>query len=130
LDLVLDQGQPLVLELNARPTATLELYEERLPAGGFMSHWLACEGELPTVVETDTIRATAIVYSIEDTTIGAVEWPHWATDRPPESSKIRASEPLCSVHVATRDRAAVTGLLSVRRADIRARINQSARDAA
>lgn len=130
LDFVLDNGQPLMLELNARPTATLELYDQQLEAGGFMSHWLACNGELPTLVGSEVVHATAVLYGSEDMTIGGIEWPSWTADRPVAGTRIRASEPLCSVHVATRDRAAVTGLLHVRCADIRARISQSARDAA
>lgn len=130
LDFVLDQGEPCVLELNARPTATLELYESNLPAGGLVSHLLACSDELPTVVRSDRIHATAIVHSDQDMQIGAVDWPEWTSDRPVTGTRIPARAPVCSVYADGHDRVAVYAALHARRADVRVRIDAAVRDAA
>ena len=43
-DAPLSDRHPLLLELNARPTATLELHAERLPGGAVYCHLEACDG--------------------------------------------------------------------------------------
>lgn len=111
LDFVLHRGQPLLLELNARPTATLELYERVLPGGGLRCHIDACDGALQTPRTPAQVQGLQIVYARRDLQIGAVGWPSWVSDRPTAGSRVASHEPLCSVHASGTDSGAVAARL-------------------
>ena len=111
LDFVLHRGQPLLLELNARPPASLELYESALPEGGLRAHMAACQGRLPAAGAISP-RGLQIVYARRSCITGEIGWPRWASDRPAPGSRIDAGQPLCSVHAAADSMQAVAHLLA------------------
>ena len=100
LDFILDgEGEPSVLEVNPRPTATIDLYDEDFDSGLLALHLRACRGELPDTHRTPASRAHAIVYAAEALRIPAgTLWPQWCTDIPEGGSVIPAGAPVCSVH--------------------------------
>ncbi len=93
---------PLLLELNARPTATLELHPERLPGGAVHCHLAACDGRPPSM----PIDATAprgfhgyrVLYAPHPVRVTRRDWPAWCRDRPVPGSHIAAGEPICCVY--------------------------------
>ena len=105
LDFILDAGgEPQVLEVNPRPTATIDLYDADFADGLFAVHLRACRGELPEYAPTpraaaDRSRAHAIVYATVAMRVPhEMSWPSWCTDIPLGGSFIAAGSPLCSVH--------------------------------
>ena len=101
LDFILDADDlPHVLEINPRPTATIDLYDADFPAGLLALHLRACHGELPQLLPSQhRSRAHAIVYAAENLVVPAgVKWPGWCTDIPARGFFIAAGAPVCSVH--------------------------------
>jgi predicted ATP-grasp superfamily ATP-dependent carboligase len=100
LDFILDAAEePQVLEINPRPTATLDLYDANFADGLFAVHVRACGGELPQVPGLAPARAHAIVYATDAMRVpDDMQWPAWCTDIPENGSFIAGGAPLCSVH--------------------------------
>jgi predicted ATP-grasp superfamily ATP-dependent carboligase len=100
LDFILDaDGVPCVLEINPRPTATLDLYDAEVPGGLLAVHLRACRGELPAPWQPQHSRAHAIVYATEALRVPShIRWPAWCTDIPECGSVVPAGAPVCSVH--------------------------------
>lgn len=99
LDFLLEQDRLSVLELNPRPTATLELYDPDWNSGLFDRHLRACAGELPaTVPAPGAARASTIVTAPRDWSPGpAFAFPAWCRDLPTPGTAFRAGDPLCTV---------------------------------
>jgi predicted ATP-grasp superfamily ATP-dependent carboligase len=100
-DFLVDGADFRLLEINTRPSATLEIFEppeESL----FALHVAACEGALISMPPALAgAAASAIVYAREDiASFPALAWPDWAADRPRVGSKVGADEPLCTVNAA------------------------------
>jgi len=117
LDFILCGETPYVLELNPRPTATLDLYDAFIPGGLFLRHLLACTGSLETdFVPSLRPRAHAIVYAARAWRVPeAFAWPQWVTDIPAAGSTIAMGAPVCTVHAqGTSTRSARTLALSRR----------------
>lgn len=126
-DFLLDGATFLLLEINPRPGATLDIFE---PDEGslFALHVDACRGTLPDRPPSYmAAKAGAILYA--DKTIAAVpafDWPDWTADRPPAGSCVPADTPLCTVmasassaafarqRVAERSRRLLAGLDTAR----------------
>jgi len=105
LDFLLQGERWLALEVNPRPTATMELYDQDYPRGLFDWHLRACGGELPDCVPPPrAVRAHAVVY-----VPGAVRmpagfaFPRWCRDLPYPGARLAPGDPLCTVHAAARD---------------------------
>jgi len=100
LDFILDAGgEPYVLEMNPRPTATIDLYEAEFAQGLLALHLRACRGELPEIRQAQRSRAHAIVYAAQALRVPArMRWPQWCTDIPEGGSLVPAGAPVCSVH--------------------------------
>lgn len=98
LDFVMDGEQPLLLDINARPPATLELYETALPCGGWHTHLDACQGELPNDVVVNGMRGMQVLYCEHARSLMSIEWPQWVSDRPEVGTVVYQDMPLCTVH--------------------------------
>jgi predicted ATP-grasp superfamily ATP-dependent carboligase len=100
LDFILDAGgEPHILEINPRPTATIDLYEADFAQGLLAYHLRACRGELPDIRQPHRPRAHAIVYAAQALRVPArMPWPQWCTDIPESGSVVPAGAPVCSVH--------------------------------
>lgn len=93
-------GRVLVLDINARPPASLELHER---AGSlFERHLLGVAGRLaePPWAVFHSVRAQAVLYAPSALRTPALDWPAWASDRPPPGLAVAPGEPLCTVHAA------------------------------
>lgn len=114
LDFVIRQGEPLLLELNARPPATLELYESCLPGGGFASHLEACRGRLPSRLSPDPVRGIRVLYARRSLSLADIDWPAWTRDRPAPGTQIVIDQPFCTVHAEGGDIESVEATLRQR----------------
>jgi uncharacterized protein len=100
LDFVLNADGVFVLDLNPRPTATLELYEHQLSDGWVKHHIQACQGVLPVIpIVGSAVRyGHQIVYAPQTIEIPIpVTWPAWVKDRPSAGARIAEGQPLCSL---------------------------------
>ena len=117
LDFILDaDGEPRVLEINPRPTATIDLYDADFEGALLALHLRACRGELPQIQRPDGSRAHAIVYAANALRVpSAMNWPQWCTDIPGSGSLIPAGAPLCSVHAQAASSTRAREMAMVRR---------------
>ncbi len=115
LDFILDDDEPYVLEINPRPTATIDLYDADIEGGLLALHLQACRGELPEIQQSDRSRAHAIVYATDALRVPAgMHWPEWCTDIPESGSLIPAGAPICSVHAHAASSAQTRDMAMVR----------------
>lgn len=103
LDFVVGADGPLLLDVNPRPPASLELYERDLPHGGLRCHLAACDGDLPDTPRLSAVRGLRIVYARRDLNPRPAAWPRGIQDRPVAGTRVGAHEPLCSVHATGPD---------------------------
>jgi len=116
LDFLLDGTEPCVLEINPRPTATIDLYDADFENGLLALHLRACRGELPDIRRPDRSRAHAIVYAPAAFRVPArMRWPEWCTDIPEGGSLVPAGAPICSVHTMAGSSAQARNLVMARR---------------
>lgn len=100
LDFMITDNAYQVLEVNPRPTATIDLHDEDFPDGLFHLHLQACHGTLPThLPESNEVRAHAVVYTRNALTIPAwFRFPDWCSDLPEAGSHFSQPGPVCMVH--------------------------------
>ncbi|MGE5231797.1 MAG: ATP-grasp domain-containing protein [Deltaproteobacteria bacterium] len=117
IDFLLREEECLVLEVNPRPTATLDLYDEDYPGGLFAAHLRACRGELPRQpAPMRAVRAHAVVYAAAPGRVGiGFAFASWCRDLPHPGARFAAGDPICTVHAAARDAAGAITRLRRRR---------------
>lgn len=126
LDFILSRGQPRIIELNPRPSASFELYDPDFAEGLVALHIRACRGELPARLLPEwpepqsIVRALRVIYAPQAITVPTArdwrqEWPIWCSDRPYPGAHIPTGAPLCTVHAQGRTTSSVCKLLKVRR---------------
>ncbi len=99
-DFLIEGDTPYLLEVNPRPGATLDIFDD---IGGnlFRAHVEAGLGnelwqtrDLPTAQS----RASAILYADQGPlAAGDIDWPDWAADRPAPGTPIAAETPIATV---------------------------------
>ncbi|MES9970941.1 MAG: ATP-grasp domain-containing protein [Candidatus Thiodiazotropha sp.] len=101
LDFVHNDAGIFVIDINPRPTATLELYEHLTADGWIKHHIQACRGELPVAptISSALLHGHQILYASKAIEISAnVVWPQWAKDRPLTGTRIEQGQPICSLY--------------------------------
>jgi predicted ATP-grasp superfamily ATP-dependent carboligase len=128
LDFILAGDAPCVLELNPRPTATLDLHDDAIPGGLFAQHLSACAGRLEVgAVPRDSSRAHAIVYAACAWRVPqAFDWSQWVTDIPVGGSLIAAAAPVCTVHAQGESMRAARELVLARHEQMQAQLWRAA----
>jgi predicted ATP-grasp superfamily ATP-dependent carboligase len=115
-DFVLRRGRPVVLEVNPRYCASMELIDRASGASLFGLHLAACRGELlPPVALGPGVWGKVIVYATR--TVAAPDTTAWLDegirDVPHPGEVIRAEHPICTVLASgptrARCRAALDG---------------------
>lgn len=114
---------PLLLELNMRPPATLELHEGPGVRSGLSTHLAADAGVLPGFADAlhpstgaTAVRGMRVLYAQEALAVPAFDWPCWCSDRPPAGTVVPAGAPLCTVQAGGVREADVQALLDSRAA--------------
>jgi len=103
VDFVLAGCEPIAIEINPRPTATFELYDDDVPEGLVHWHLLSFERPVPELAERlgrerAPCRALGIVYADEPVPIPADPgFPEWCRDLPCGETTIAAGAPVLSV---------------------------------
>lgn len=121
IDLVADGNDFKVLEVNARPTATAELYDHEGGESLFKQHLAACCGAaLSYCHRSERMYAHRLVYAERDLYVpcGFV-WPNWCSDKPAAGTTIRRGEPVCTVNASGNSRFALNSFLQRRSSFIR-----------
>jgi predicted ATP-grasp superfamily ATP-dependent carboligase len=98
-DFLVQGGSALLLEINPRPGATLDIFDSRTKSVLGIHLDAVLEGTLPSVpLGHADARAAGIVYATEPVTISeTVEWPDWTADRPRPGERIDKKRPICTV---------------------------------
>ena len=119
LDFLLDAGRVLVLEVNPRPPASMDLYPHWQPMA---AHVRAClHGELPAPrAANGPVRGHEIVFARRPLRLDAAKAEGLAAlgdvhDLPGAGQRFAAGAPLCSVSAAGRNAAEVLDRLHERR---------------
>jgi len=100
---VWDGERAWTIEVNPRPTASLEAIEDAHGIGVFDAHLRGCAGELPpAAIEGGRAAGKAVVFATQDVVVGDSErWlARGVRDVPHPGEHIAAGRPICTV-VAT-----------------------------
>jgi predicted ATP-grasp superfamily ATP-dependent carboligase len=99
-DFLLAGGTPHLVDVNPRPSATLDVFDDRSGAL-FEAHLAACAGRTPRLPATPGPRAAAVLYADPGPlTIGTFLWPEWTADRPTPAAHIPRWRPIATVMAA------------------------------
>jgi uncharacterized protein len=115
-DMILTERGFVLLEINPRPGATLDVFD-RAPWPPLLAlHLAACEGRLPDApTERAVVQGSAVVHAPEALRPGRLARPHWTADWPSCDDVVRAGAPVCTVFAAGPSPARVRALLDERR---------------
>ena len=96
LDFIWDGRQIWLLEINPRPSASMQLYDTDYPLGLLWEHLRSNLSRLPEAAAPP--RGWQILYAPKKLRIPtALQWPQWTADRPCGGSLIYTHEPICSI---------------------------------
>jgi uncharacterized protein len=114
VDFMWDGERAWTVEVNPRPTASLEAIEAAYGVGVFDAHLRGCDGELPQLdIERRGAAGKAVLFATEDVVIGDSErWlQRGVRDVPHPGERIAAGRPICTVvATATTPEDVVAGL--------------------
>ena len=122
-DFILRGDRPVVLEVNPRYCASMELVERASGASVFGLHVAGCQGQVPArMAETPGVWGKMIVYAtrtvaVPDTTVWLTEG---VRDVPHAGEVIRAGHPICTVLASGPTRARCEAALRAEATRIRA----------
>jgi uncharacterized protein len=117
-DFVDDGEQFWLLEVNPRPGATLDLFDQ--DADPLLARHLAALADKPLPPPLSrSPRASEIVYTDVSFVVPAWEWPNWVSDRPAPGTRISAGSPICTVSAVGRDIAMAKATVDARAKRIR-----------
>jgi predicted ATP-grasp superfamily ATP-dependent carboligase len=101
LDFIAARGEAYVLELNPRPSATMQLHDDACPAGLVRAHLQALAGTLPALRAGAGARGHRIVFAPRTIEVDAAASRALAGlgahDVPMPGTRIAAGEPVCGV---------------------------------
>ena len=115
-DFLLDGKDALLLEINPRPGATLDIFDRGAKKLMRLHLEAVCERRLPaTGLKFDDAMASAIVYAPSRVSVppGTV-WPDWSADRPKSAERIDKNRPICTVWARGSTRAQAKRLVEER----------------
>jgi predicted ATP-grasp superfamily ATP-dependent carboligase len=114
VDFMWDGEHAWTVEVNPRPTASLEAIETAYGVGVFDQHLRGCAGELRRIeAERAGAAGKAILFATEDVVVGdSVRWlERGVRDVPHPGERIAAGRPICTiVTAATTPQDALAGL--------------------
>jgi predicted ATP-grasp superfamily ATP-dependent carboligase len=120
VDFLLAAGESIAIEINPRPTATFELYDDDFPEGLVHWHMLSFERPVPELAERVgrerlACRALGIIYADQPVRIPAdAGFPDWCRDLPCGETTIAAGAPVLSVFAEAETAEEAERLLGVR----------------
>lgn len=132
LDFMMWEGGWSVLEVNPRPTATMELYDPDFPRGLLDWHLRAVRGELPgDPVPDGPARAHGIVRAPVAWEVPAMfRFPEWCRDLPDPGLMFSPGDPVCTVHAAAASPEAAVQLVRERTGSLTRSMSRARTEAA
>lgn len=129
IDLIVRGDDYVVLEINPRPTATIDLHDDHHVGSLFDLHVRACQGELPeSLRRSKVVRAHAVVYAPHELRLDpGFRFPEWCSDLPASHDCHATGMPVCMVHASGSRVAAVKQLLHRRRTQLENMISEPTR---
>lgn len=126
MDFIVDGEDYWVIEVNPRPSGTVDLHDADCERGLFHWHLEASDARLPEkLFAKKTIRAHAVVYTPTPLTLPPeFKWPPWCSDIPVRGSEFQARMPICMVHAAGPDHDSVRALVHRRRESMLALVHR------
>jgi predicted ATP-grasp superfamily ATP-dependent carboligase len=119
LDFITAGEEYWVLEVNPRPSATLDLYDADFPTGLVDWHLRACLGQLPESSPVGKVRGHRVIYAPRGLRLNLrMRFPEWCSDVPDADNDFAPGMPVCTVHAEGDTAADVSRLLDQRRAGI------------
>jgi len=101
-DFLINDGEPLLIEINPRPGATLDVFDDERGTV-FAAHIAACMGENPATLlqrqwDPPAARAAAYLYADQGALrVPKIAWPEWARDCSPAGTLIAVHNPIATV---------------------------------
>ena len=131
VDLVWDGERAWVVEVNPRPTGSLECVETAHKVDVFGAHLEGCAGRLPSVASAPTPRRAAgkaILFATRDVRVGHTRgWPgRGIRDVPHPRERIAAGHPICTLISVQESPEAVLADLEARAAALRGELRDRA----
>jgi predicted ATP-grasp superfamily ATP-dependent carboligase len=121
LDFLAHEGLPWLLEINARPSATMALHEDAWPGGLLRAHVHALRGELPADPPSPAggVRGCLTVFARRECSVDSELAAELAQspdchDLPAPGLCFGPGEPVCTVSVAASDAEAALSWLDAR----------------
>ncbi len=128
-DFIIADGRPFLLEVNARPGATHDIFD--CAAGSLFYGHVNCArggGAVHPLGTTSDIRAAAILHADRaPITLGKIDWPDWAADRGQPGSHIPLGTPLATVFADAQTSDAAEALAGARLATLESLIYEQAK---
>jgi predicted ATP-grasp superfamily ATP-dependent carboligase len=114
-----DTGTTLLLEINPRPGATLDIFDEEIQPLLKLHVDAVLDGKLPSPLALEGAMASALVYAPEQLRIPeGINWPDWVADRPRPRESIDKNRPICTVLARAETKTQAKGLVAERRKQI------------
>ena len=131
VDLVWDGERAWVVEVNPRPTGSLECVEAAHDVGVFAAHLDGCAGRLPAIPPVQAAQRAAgkaILFATEDVRVGDTRgWPaRGIRDVPHPGERIAAGHPICTLVSERETPEAVLADLEARADALRAELGERA----
>jgi uncharacterized protein len=132
VDLVWDGERAWVVEVNPRPTGSLECVEAANEVGVFAAHLQGCAGRLPSIAPHPTPRRAAgkaILFATHDVRVGDTRgWrDRGIRDVPHPGERIAARRPICTLVSVQESPETVLADLEARAAALRAELRERPR---
>jgi predicted ATP-grasp superfamily ATP-dependent carboligase len=129
VDLVWDGERAWVVEVNPRPTASLEVIDAVHGVRPFTAHLAACAGRLPDVAIGEAARAAgkAVVWTTRDVRLpDTSDWPaRGIRDVPQPGERIAAGRPICTLVATGATPEAVLAGLEARAGALRTQLHEA-----
>ena len=129
VDLVWDGERAWVVEVNPRPTGSLECVEAAHDVGVFAAHLEACSGRLPPLTAASEPRRAAgkaILFATQEVRVGETHgWPERGIrDVPHPHERIASGHPICTLVSVQESPGAVLADLEARVAALRCELGE------
>jgi uncharacterized protein len=126
VDLVWDGDRAWVVEVNPRPTGSLECVEAAHEVGVFTAHLEGCAGRLPSVAPALGAAGKAILFARRDLRVGDTRgWPdRGIRDVPHPGERIARGGPICTLVSVQESPEAVLADLEARAAVLRSELRE------
>lgn len=99
-DFLLVGSTPHLLDINPRPSATLDVFDDAT-GSLFHAHLAACEGRAAQLPVMNGARAAAVLYADGGPlNVAPLPWPAWTADRPSPATCIPRYRPIATVFAA------------------------------